>query len=69
VVYVPGHTDHRTVNTGREPLVYLGIYPAWAGHDYRSLDEQTFSVVVVEDRGNARIIDRSEFLRSLGTNH
>ncbi len=32
VVYVPGHTAHRTVNTGPAPLVYLGIYPWDAGH-------------------------------------
>ena len=33
-VYVPGHTAHRTINTGDMPLTYLGIYPARAGHDY-----------------------------------
>ena len=34
VVYVPGHTAHRTINTGDKPLIYLGVYPAQAGHDY-----------------------------------
>jgi len=69
LVYVPGYTDHRTVNTGTEPLMYLGIYPAWAGHDYRSLSERNFSVVVVEDHGAPRILNRSEFLQSLGAHH
>lgn len=27
-VYVPGHTAHRTMNTGTVPLTYLGVYPA-----------------------------------------
>ena len=68
-LFVPGHTDHRTVNTGGEPLVYLGIYPAWAGHDYASLVERGFTVVIVEDQGVPRVLDRSEFLKSLGANH
>lgn len=46
-VYVPGHTAHRTVNTGSEPLVYLGIYPSNAGHDYASIASKNFSHVVV----------------------
>ena len=65
-VYVPGHTDHRTVNTGVAPLVYLGIYPAWAGHDYRSLENENFSVVVIEHGGAPRVLDRREFLQSVG---
>ena len=47
-VYVPGHTAHRTVNTGSEPLVYLGIYPANAGHDYGAIAARNFSMVIVE---------------------
>ena len=42
-VYVPGYTAHRTINTGDEPLTYLGVYPARAGHDYGSLKEKGFS--------------------------
>ncbi len=42
VVYVPGHTAHRTINTGDEPLVYLGVYPARAGHDYGVIGERNF---------------------------
>jgi glucose-6-phosphate isomerase len=47
IVYVPGHTAHRTVNTGTEPLVYLGIYPASAGHDYGAIARNNFSRVVL----------------------
>ena len=47
VVYVPGHTAHRTVNTGTVPLVYLGIYPSNAGHDYAAIAQKNFSHVVV----------------------
>ena len=47
VVYVPGHTAHRTVNTGSVPLVYFGIYPSNAGHDYSAIAKKNFSHVVV----------------------
>lgn len=53
VVYVPGHTAHRTVNTGSEPLLYLGIYPANAGHDYAAIAERNFRMVIVEREGRA----------------
>jgi glucose-6-phosphate isomerase len=47
VVYVPGHTAHRTINTGTVPLVYFGIYPSTAGHDYAAIAEKNFSRIVV----------------------
>ncbi len=47
IVYVPGHTAHRTVNTGSSPLLYLGIYPAQAGHDYTAIAKDNFRQVVV----------------------
>ncbi len=51
VVYVPSHTAHRTVNTGAEPLVYLGIYPSNAGHDYAAIAAKNFRMVIVERAG------------------
>jgi glucose-6-phosphate isomerase len=61
IVYVPGHTAHRTINVGNEPLLYLGIYPAAAGHDYGAIAERNFRQVVVEQDGSPIILDRSEF--------
>jgi len=51
VVYVPGHTAHRTVNTGSEPLVYIGVYPSNAGHDYGAIAEKNFRMIVVDEDG------------------
>ena len=61
-VYVPGHTAHRTINTGDIPLTYLGIYPAEAGHDYGIIAEQNFSKVVLEIDGQPVVMDRQEAL-------
>jgi glucose-6-phosphate isomerase len=51
VVYVPGCTAHRTVNTGDVPLVYIGVYPARAGHDYGAIADRNFRSIVVERDG------------------
>ena len=65
LVYVPGHTAHRTINTGDEPLVYLGIYPADAGHDYASLSERNFTDVVIRQGGRPAVAVRSTYIASL----
>lgn len=64
IVYVPGHTAHRTVNVGSSPLTYLGIYPALAGHDYAALASNNFRQVVLELGGQAVVMNRQEWLES-----
>lgn len=61
-VYVPGGTAHRTVNVGDEPLMYLGVYPADAGHDYSPLERHNFSKVIVARDGKPVALDRSGYL-------
>lgn len=63
VVYVPGYTAHRTINIGTEPLVYLGVYPADAGHEYGPIVERNFHHVVVETSRGPELIKREEYLR------
>ena len=63
IVYVPGHTAHRTVNVGTEPLVYLGIYPAKAGHDYGAIKENNFNQVVLDVLGKAVVKKRQDVLK------
>ena len=65
LVYVPGHTAHRTINTGDVPLVYLGIYPADAGHDYESIRIRNFTDVVVRRGDRPTCVPRSAFISSL----
>lgn len=65
VVYVPGHTAHRTVNTGSVPLVYLGIYPANAGHDYGAIAVKNFRHVVVATATGPALVERSVHLLNL----
>lgn len=58
-LYVPGHTGHRTMNTGDEPLVYIGVYPSAAGHDYAPIAEKNFRHILVERDGVPTLLERS----------
>jgi len=58
MVYVPGYVAHRTINTGGAPLVYLGIYPARAGHDYTAIAARNFRKVVLCRADQAVVLDR-----------
>lgn len=59
-VYVPGHTAHRTINTGAVPLTYVGVYPARAGHDYGAIAQRNFRCVVVERHGRPTLLARAQ---------
>jgi glucose-6-phosphate isomerase len=65
VVYVPGYSAHRTINTGDVPLVYIGIYPARSGHDYGAISSRNFRDVVVDRNGEPALVSRQEYLGSL----
>jgi glucose-6-phosphate isomerase, archaeal len=58
VIYVPGRTAHRTINTGDQKLVYLGIYPAKAGHDYGSIADKNFKFKVIQTPNGPLMVER-----------
>ena len=60
-VYVPGHTLHRTINTDRTTLTYLGVYSARAGHDYGMITMRNFRFVVIDCEGRPTLVDRKAF--------
>lgn len=63
VVYVPGHTAHRTVNVGEEPLVYWGVLSSQAGHDYAYVQAHNFQQVVVCREGRPVVMHRTDYLQ------
>jgi glucose-6-phosphate isomerase len=65
LVYVPGFTAHRTINTGGVPLTYIGVYPAAAGHDYTAIAERNFRSVVVAVEDRPAVLERAAYLRHL----
>jgi len=68
VVYVPGYTAHRTINTGSEPLVYWGVLSSAAGHDYGAVADHNFNLVVVEVDGKPTVLERGAYLQRLAQN-
>lgn len=62
IVYVPGSAAHRTINTGDTPLVYLGIYPYNAGHDYATIAERNFTQIVVAGDDAPAVLERAAYL-------
>lgn len=60
-VYVPGHYAHRSINTGKEPLISLAVYAGDAGHDYGSIETSGFKHVVVERNRRPEVIENPRF--------
>ena len=51
-VYVPRRYAHRTVNTGKEPLVVFWAFDADAGHDYGTIETKGYHKIIIEKNGN-----------------
>ena len=61
--FVPPHWGHRTINTGREPFVFLAVYPADAGYNYGAIAEKGFSSIIVERDGQAVLEPNPRWVR------
>ena len=58
VLYVPPRWAHRSVNTSPdEDLVMFFIYPANAGHDYGTIEQQGFRKLILDRDGGVQIVD------------
>lgn len=64
MVYVPPGWAHRSVNAGTEPLVFMYVFPAHAGHDYGAIRQTGFSQVVVQAQGRPVVVDRGAWINS-----
>lgn len=56
-VYVPRRYAHRTVNTGKEPLILFFVFDADAGHNYGTIETKGYHKMVVERDGKPEVID------------
>jgi glucose-6-phosphate isomerase len=54
--YVPGGWAHRSVNVGPGPLVFLAAFPADAGYDYKTIEEQGFPVLIMDRDGVPEVV-------------
>ncbi|MUG71524.1 MULTISPECIES: glucose-6-phosphate isomerase [Paenibacillus] len=60
-VYVPGRYAHRSINTGTEPLITFYVFRADAGHDYGTIESKGFRKIVIEQAGEAAIVDNPKW--------
>ncbi|MDP8011729.1 MAG: glucose-6-phosphate isomerase family protein [Thermoplasmata archaeon] len=51
IINVEPDFAHRSINTGKEKLIFLAIYQSDAGHDYESIKEKGFSFLVIDRNG------------------
>lgn len=57
VVYVPRRYAHRTVNTGKTPLVLFYTFAADAGHDYGTIETKGYHHLIVDKDGKPAVAD------------
>jgi glucose-6-phosphate isomerase, archaeal len=63
VNYVPGGWAHRSINVGDEPLVFFAAYVGDAGHDYGTIEEEGFPVLVVKGDAGSEVIENPRYRR------
>lgn len=61
VVYVPRRYAHRTVNTGKGPLVVYFTFAADAGHDYGTIETKGYHKMIVEKNGKPAVVDNPKW--------
>ncbi len=62
LVYIPPNIAHRTVNTSRDTLIFLAVYPSDAGHDYESVRTKGFTKLIVQKNGKPSVIDNPDYV-------
>ena len=59
--YFPGNLAHRTINTGSEPLVFVGFWPPKIIHDYESIAQNGFPKQVVAGPQGPELVNNPNF--------
>lgn len=59
IIHVEPGWAHRTYNTGDEPLVFLAVYPATAGHNYKKIEQGGFSHTVTKGENGPTVVENA----------
>jgi glucose-6-phosphate isomerase len=62
LAYIPAGWAHRTINTGKDALVFISLYSVDAGHDYQRIIERGgFPQLAVATPDGAALLDNPAF--------
>jgi glucose-6-phosphate isomerase len=64
VNYVPGGWAHRSINVGEEQLVFFAAYVGDAGHDYGTIEQEGFPVLVMRDERGPKVVENPRYRRA-----
>jgi len=59
--FIPPDWAHRSINTGKEKLVFVWFCATDAGHDYGEIRERGMRKLIVERDGRRTVIDNPKF--------
>ncbi|MDR2068638.1 MAG: cupin domain-containing protein [Spirochaetaceae bacterium] len=63
-IYVPPRYAHRSINTGKVPLVSFFVFRGDAGHNYATIETKGYRKLVVEGNdGKPRVIDNPRWVK------
>ena len=62
--FIPPDWAHRSINTGKEKLVFVWFCATDAGHDYGDIRERGMRKLVIERDGRAVLTDNPNFLKA-----
>ena len=62
ILYVPPRWAHRSINTGKDDLITLFVYPGDAGHDYGTIETKGFRKLILDVDGKPVIVDNSRWV-------
>jgi glucose-6-phosphate isomerase len=66
-LYIPPRYAHRSINTGKTPLVTFFVFRADAGHDYGTIETKGFRRLVLEGDGGIPVLADNPKWKAEGT--
>ena len=60
-LYVPKRYAHRSINTGKIPLVSFFVFRADAGHDYGSIEDKGYRNLLIEKNGKPEMVENPKW--------
>ena len=67
--FIPPDWAHRSMNTGKVPLVFVWVCNADAGHDYGEILARGMRSLVVQQNNKVALVPNPNYAAALGSSH